>query len=62
MFYLVLRGLVTIEDDMTIPNGVKGHSTRKHLHLAGISKKMVSNEKVRQLPVEYDTTVKEAPE
>ena len=23
MFYLVLRGLVTIKDDMTIPNGVK---------------------------------------
>ena len=62
MFYLVLRGLVTIED-MTIPNGVKQplpQSFQEKTVTPGWNfKENGPNEKDRQLLVEYDTTVKE---
>ncbi|XP_006461626.1 hypothetical protein AGABI2DRAFT_50291, partial [Agaricus bisporus var. bisporus H97] len=63
LFYLVLRGLDTIEDDMTIPDKVKQPILRKFHELTvehgwkfdGCG----PNEKDRQLLVEYDTIVEE---
>ena len=63
MFYLVLRGLDTIEDDMTIPDGVKQPLLRS-FHEKTVTpgwnfKESGPNEKDRQLLVEYDTIIKE---
>ncbi|KAF8886382.1 squalene synthase [Infundibulicybe gibba] len=63
MFYLVLRGLDTIEDDMTIPDEIKQPILRSfHIHTVtpgwnfnGCGPK----EKDRQLLIEYDTIVEE---
>ncbi|KAG6813645.1 hypothetical protein H0H92_008882 [Tricholoma furcatifolium] len=63
MFYLVLRGLDTIEDDMTIPDEVKQPILRSfHKHTVTPGWKYDGcgpNEKDRQLLVEYDTVVEE---
>ncbi|KIM39543.1 hypothetical protein M413DRAFT_447022 [Hebeloma cylindrosporum] len=63
LFYLVLRGLDTIEDDMTIPDHVKQPILRSfHIHTVtpGWSYNCCGpNEKDRQLLVEYDTIVEE---
>ena len=63
MFYLILRGLDTIEDDMTIPDGVKQPLLRS-FHEKTVTpgwnfKENGPNEKDRQLLVEYDTVVEE---
>jgi farnesyl-diphosphate farnesyltransferase len=63
MFYLVLRGLDTIEDDMTIPDEVKQPILRSfHKHTVTPGWKFSGcgpKEKDRQLLVEYDTVVEE---
>ncbi|PPQ72858.1 hypothetical protein CVT26_003482 [Gymnopilus dilepis] len=63
LFYLVLRGLDTIEDDMTIPDHVKQPILRSfHIHTVTPGWKYDGcgpNEKDRQLLVEYDTVVEE---
>ncbi|PPQ82878.1 hypothetical protein CVT25_009696 [Psilocybe cyanescens] len=63
LFYLVLRGLDTIEDDMTIPDEVKQPLLRSfHVHTVTPGWKFDGsgpNEKDRQLLVEYDTVVEE---
>ncbi|KAH7099749.1 isoprenoid synthase domain-containing protein [Auriculariales sp. MPI-PUGE-AT-0066] len=63
LFYLVLRGLDTIEDDMTLPDDVKQpllanfhrHTVTPGWNFAGSG----PNEKDRQLLVEYDCVVTE---
>ncbi|PPQ80435.1 hypothetical protein CVT24_001019 [Panaeolus cyanescens] len=63
LFYLVLRGLDTVEDDMTIPDAVKQPILRSfHVHTVTPGWKFDGcgpNEKDRQLLVEYDTVVEE---
>ncbi|KXN90347.1 Squalene synthase [Leucoagaricus sp. SymC.cos] len=63
LFYLVLRGLDTIEDDMTIPDDVKQPILRKfHEHVVTPGWNFDGNgpdEKDRQLLVEYDVVVEE---
>lgn len=63
MFYLVLRGLDTIEDDMSILDEVKQPILRSfHLHTVTPGWKYDGcgpGEKDRQLLVEYDTIVDE---
>ncbi|KAF9529002.1 farnesyl-diphosphate farnesyltransferase [Crepidotus variabilis] len=63
LFYLVLRGLDTIEDDMTIPDHIKQPILRSfHVHTVtpGWSfNDCGPNEKDRQLLVEYATVVDE---
>ena len=63
LFYLVLRGLDTIEDDMTIPDHVKQPILRSfHIHTATPGwtfDRCGPNEKDRQLLVEYDVVVEE---
>ncbi|KAH7905343.1 squalene synthase [Hygrophoropsis aurantiaca] len=63
MFYLVLRGLDTIEDDMTIPDAVKQPLLRSfHEKTVTPGWNFTGNgptEKDRQLLVEYDTVVEE---
>ncbi|KAG6915095.1 hypothetical protein DXG01_013474 [Tephrocybe rancida] len=63
MFYLVLRGLDTIEDDMTIPDHVKQPILRlfhQHTVTAGWNFEGCGpNEKDRQLLIEYDVVVEE---
>ncbi|KAL1713136.1 isoprenoid synthase domain-containing protein [Schizophyllum commune] len=63
LFYLVLRGLDTIEDDMTIPDEVKQPILRKfHEHTVTPGwtfKESGPNEKDRQLLVEYNVVVEE---
>ncbi|KAF8650217.1 hypothetical protein AX16_005350 [Volvariella volvacea WC 439] len=63
LFYLVLRGLDTIEDDMTIPDEIKQPILRK-FHEHTVTPGWTFNgcgpdEKDRQLLVEYDTVVEE---
>ena len=63
MFYLVLRGLDTIEDDMTIPDDVKqpilrsfhNHTVTPGWNFKGCGPK----EKDRRLLIEYGTIVEE---
>lgn len=63
MFYLVLRGLDTIEDDMTIPDHIKQPILRAfHQHTVTPGWKFDGcgpAEKDRQLLVEYDTVIEE---
>ncbi|KAF8812802.1 farnesyl-diphosphate farnesyltransferase [Phlegmacium glaucopus] len=63
LFYLVLRGLDTIEDDMTIPDAVKQPILRSfHIHTVTPGWTYDGcgpNEKDRQLLVEYDKVVEE---
>jgi farnesyl-diphosphate farnesyltransferase len=63
LFYLVLRGLDTIEDDMTIPDAVKQPILRSfHIHTVTPGWNYDGcgpNEKDRQLLVEYDKVVDE---
>ncbi|KAL0954204.1 hypothetical protein HGRIS_005332 [Hohenbuehelia grisea] len=63
LFYLVLRGLDTIEDDMTIPDSVKQPLLRSfHEKTVTPGWKFDGcgpDEKDRQLLVEYDTVVEE---
>lgn len=63
MFYLVLRGLDTIEDDMTIPDEAKQPLLRSfHINTVTPGWKFDGcgpNEKDRQLLVEYDTVIQE---
>jgi farnesyl-diphosphate farnesyltransferase len=63
MFYLVLRGLDTIEDDMTIPDELKQPILRSfHKHTVTPGWKFTGcgpKEKDRQLLIEYDTIVEE---
>ena len=63
LFYLVLRGLDTIEDDMTIPDDIKQpilRSFHKHTVTPGWTFNGCGpNEKDRQLLVEYDIVVEE---
>ncbi|KAH0579769.1 hypothetical protein H2248_002606 [Termitomyces sp. 'cryptogamus'] len=63
IFYLVLRGLDTIEDDMTIPDDIKQPILRSfHKHTVTPGWKYDGcgpNEKDRQLLVEYDVVVEE---
>ncbi|KJA22820.1 hypothetical protein HYPSUDRAFT_40602 [Hypholoma sublateritium FD-334 SS-4] len=63
LFYLVLRGLDTIEDDMTIADDVKQPILRSfHVHTVTPGWNYDGcgpNEKDRQLLVEYDTVVEE---
>ena len=63
LFYLVLRGLDTIEDDMTIPGDVKQPILRKFHELTVTPgwkyDGCVPDEKDRRLLVEYDTVVSE---
>lgn len=63
MFYLVLRGLDTIEDDMTIPDDIKQpllRSFHKHTVTPGWTFNGCGpSEKDRQLLVEYDEIVAE---
>jgi farnesyl-diphosphate farnesyltransferase len=63
MFYLVLRGLDTIEDDMTIPDDVKQPLLRS-FHEKTVTPGWTfsdsgPDEKDRQLLVEYDVVVEE---
>ena len=63
MFYLVLRGLDTIEDDMTIPDVVKQPLLRS-FHEKTVTPGWTfngngPNEKDRQVLVEYDVVVAE---
>ncbi|KAH7910250.1 squalene synthase [Hygrophoropsis aurantiaca] len=63
MYYLILRGLDTIEDDMTIPDAVKQPLLRS-FHEKTVTPgwnfaENGPNEKDRQLLVEYDTVVEE---
>ncbi|KAJ3750130.1 squalene synthase [Lentinula detonsa] len=63
MFYLVLRGLDTIEDDMTIPDDVKQPILRS-FHKLTVTPGWTYNdcgpkEKDRQLLVEYDKVIEE---
>ncbi|TFK21867.1 squalene synthase [Coprinopsis marcescibilis] len=63
MFYLVLRGLDTVEDDMSIPDDIKQPILRSfHEKTVTPGWKFDGcgpNEKDRQLLVEYDTIVEE---
>ncbi|TFK48357.1 farnesyl-diphosphate farnesyltransferase [Heliocybe sulcata] len=63
LFYLVLRGLDTIEDDMTIPDDVKQPILRsfheKTVTPGWTFKENGPDEKDRQLLVEYDVVVEE---
>ena len=63
MLYLVLRGLDTIEDDMSIPDAVKQpllRSFHEKIVTPGWNfKENGPNEKDRQLLVEYDIIVEE---
>jgi farnesyl-diphosphate farnesyltransferase len=63
LFYLVLRGLDTIEDDMTLPDDLKQSLLRQfHIHTVTPGWKFDGsgpNEKDRQLLVEYDVVVEE---
>jgi farnesyl-diphosphate farnesyltransferase len=63
MFYLVLRGLDTIEDDMTIPDEKKQPLLRSfHEKLSTPGWKFTESgpdEKDRQLLVEFDNVVTE---
>lgn len=63
LFYLVLRGLDTVEDDMTIPDEVKQPILRSfHIHTVTPGWKYDGcgpDEKDRQLLVEYDNVVEE---
>ena len=63
LFYLVLRGLDTIEDDMTIPDDIKQpilRSFHKHTVTPGWTFDGCGpNEKDRQLLIEYDIVVEE---
>ncbi|KAF9497899.1 farnesyl-diphosphate farnesyltransferase [Pleurotus eryngii] len=63
LFYLVLRALDTIEDDMTIPDEVKQPILRSfHAKTVTTGWKFDGNgpdEKDRQLLVEYDTVIEE---
>ncbi|KAF8908645.1 isoprenoid synthase domain-containing protein [Gymnopilus junonius] len=63
LFYLVLRGLDTIEDDMTIADEIKQPLLRSfHIHSVTPGWKYDGcgpNERDRQLLVEYDTVVEE---
>ncbi|KAG5644248.1 hypothetical protein DXG03_008786 [Asterophora parasitica] len=63
LFYLVLRGLDTVEDDMTIPDDIKQPILRAfHEHTVTPGWKYDGsgpNEKDRQLLVEYDVVVEE---
>ncbi|KAG6331798.1 hypothetical protein ID866_7291 [Astraeus odoratus] len=63
MYYLVLRGLDTIEDDMTIPDEIKQPMLRSfHVKTVTPGWSFSGNgpdEKDRQLLVEYDTVVEE---
>jgi farnesyl-diphosphate farnesyltransferase len=63
MFYLVLRGLDTIEDDMTIPDEIKQPVLRSfHIHTVTQGWTFTGSgptEKDRQLLVEYNTVVEE---
>jgi len=63
LFYLVLRGLDTIEDDMTIPDEKKQPILRQFHKLTVTSGWKYDgcgpNEKDRQLLVEYDQVVDE---
>ena len=63
MFYLTLRGLDTIEDDMTIPDDVKQPLLRS-FHEKNVTPGWTfngcgPNEKDRQLLVEYNIVVEE---
>lgn len=63
MFYLVLRGLDTVEDDMTIPDDAKQKILRS-FHILTTTPGWNFNgsgpdEKDRQLLVEYDQVVEE---
>ena len=63
IFYLILRGLDTIEDDMTIPDDIKQPILRS-FHEKTVTPGWTysgcgPNEKDRQLLVEYDTVVEE---
>lgn len=63
MFYLVLRGLDTIEDDMSIPDEIKQPILRS-FHEKTITPGWTFNgngpdEKDRQLLVEYNVIVEE---
>ena len=63
IFYLVLRGLDTIEDDMTLPDDLKQSLLRPfHIHTVTPEWNFDGsgpNEKDRQLLVEYDIVVEE---
>ena len=63
LFYLVLRGLDTIEDDMTIPDEIKQPILRSfHIHTVTPGWTFNGsgpNEKDRRLLVEYDKVVEE---
>ncbi|KAJ2925058.1 hypothetical protein H1R20_g12030, partial [Candolleomyces eurysporus] len=63
LFYLVLRGLDTVEDDMTIPDHIKQPILRNfHVHTVTPGWNYDGcgpNEKDRQLLVEYDVVVEE---
>ena len=63
LFYIVLRGLNTIEDDMTIPDKVKQPILRSfHIHTVTPGwtfDHWGPKEKDRQLLVEYDAVVEE---
>ncbi|KAG6865565.1 hypothetical protein C0991_001458 [Blastosporella zonata] len=63
LFYLVLRGLDTIEDDMTIPDALKQPLLRSfHIHTftpGWTFNGCGPDEKDRQLLVEYDAVVEE---
>jgi farnesyl-diphosphate farnesyltransferase len=63
LFYLALRGLDTIEDDMTIPDHIKQPLLRSfHLKLSEKGWNFDGNgpdEKDRQLLVEYDSFIEE---
>lgn len=63
MYYLVLRGLDTIEDDMTLPDDVKQPLLRS-FHTTTVTPGWKFDgsgpeEKDRQLLVEYDTVIEE---
>lgn len=63
LFYLVLRGLDTVEDDTTLPDEVKQpilRSFHKKLSQPGWNYDGIrQQEKDRQLVVEFDTVIKE---
>lgn len=63
LFYLILRGLDTIEDDMTIPIGKKEPLLRNFHNIIEQEgwnfKENGENEKDRQLCVEFDVVIKE---
>ena len=63
LFYLVLRGLDTLEDDMTLPDEVKQPLLRKFHELTvqpgWTFTESGPNENDRQLLVEYDKVIEE---